>query len=168
MGQIQGSVTFICMCVYVVQHKSQGSIYVNGTPVEEIREWYIANTGYVLQLALPYYEELTVRENLTLAAQLKLPKNYTLREKFERVEQVMEVVRSCIILYQCDVVHISIMLYHVKTGLLELSEMVVGGTVGTGLSGGQKKRLVIALQLLTLPSIIFLDEPTSGMFVYVQ
>ena len=73
----------------------QGFIYVNGTPVEEIREWYIANTGYVLQLALPYYEELTVRENLTLAAQLKLPKNYTLREKFERVEQVMEVVSLC-------------------------------------------------------------------------
>ena len=85
---------FIC----VTQHKPQGSIYVNGTPVEEIREWYIANTGYVLQLALPYYEELTVRENLTLAAQLKLPKNYTLREKFERVEQVMEVVRSYVTL----------------------------------------------------------------------
>ena len=82
----------MCIHVCVTRHKSQGSIFVNGTPVEEIREWYIANTGYVLQLALPYYEELTVRENLTLAAQLKLPKNYTLREKFERVEQVMEVV----------------------------------------------------------------------------
>ena len=77
-------------------HTSKGSIYVNGTPVEEIREWYIANTGYVLQLALPYYEELTVRENLTLAAQLKLSKDYTLREKFERVEQVMEVVNLCV------------------------------------------------------------------------
>ena len=49
----------------------------------------------MLQLALPYYEELTVRENLTLAAQLKLPKDYTMREKFERVEQVMEVVSLC-------------------------------------------------------------------------
>ena len=49
---------------------------------------------YVLQLALPYYEEFTVSDNLVLAAQLKLPKDYTLREKFERVEQVMEVVNS--------------------------------------------------------------------------
>ena len=65
---------------------------MNGVPMDEIRDWYIANTGYVLQLASPYYEELTVRENLTLAAQIKLPSNFTAREKFERVEQVMEVV----------------------------------------------------------------------------
>ena len=49
-----------------------------------------------------------------------------------------------------------------KTGLLQLSKTVVGGTIGPGLSGGQKKRLVVALQLLNLPSVIFLDEPTSG------
>lgn len=70
----------------------QGDIYINGTPIDKIREWYIANTGYVLQLATPYYEELSVRENLTLAAQLKLPNTFTLREKFERIEQVMDVV----------------------------------------------------------------------------
>ena len=72
----------------------QGAIYVNGTPIDDIREWYTANTGYVLQLATPYYEELTVRENLILAAQLTLSKGHTLRAKFERVEQVMQVVRT--------------------------------------------------------------------------
>ena len=60
--------------------------------MEEVRDWYVANTGYVLQLATPYFEELSVRENLTLAAQIKLSKNYTQYEKFERVEQVMIVV----------------------------------------------------------------------------
>ena len=70
---------------------SQGNIFVNGCQVEKNRNWYTSNTGYVLQLAAPYYEELTVRENLTLAAWIKL--HISSREKFQRVEQVMEVVR---------------------------------------------------------------------------
>ena len=70
----------------------QGTVYINGTPIDDIHEWYTANTGYVLQLATPYYEELTVRENLILSAQMKLPSSMTLREKFERVEQAMQVV----------------------------------------------------------------------------
>ena len=72
----------------------QGEIYINGDSINDIREWYIANTGYVLQLATPYYEELTVRENLTLAAQMKLPKSFSLEQKFGRIEQVINVVRE--------------------------------------------------------------------------
>jgi len=60
--------------------------------MEDIKDWYIANSGYVLQLAMPYYEELTVRENLTLAAQMRLP--FSMREKFERIEQVMNEVTN--------------------------------------------------------------------------
>lgn len=64
--------------------------------MEEIRDWYVANTGYVLQLATPYYEELTVRDNLTLAAQIKLRETskFTYKDKFKRVEQVMEIVST--------------------------------------------------------------------------
>ena len=74
--------------------------------MDKIRDWYIYNTGYVLQLATPYYEELTVRENLTLAAQMRLPKTLELQEKFvilktlelqekfDRVEKVMKEVRE--------------------------------------------------------------------------
>ncbi|CAI8009436.1 ABC transporter G family member 8 [Geodia barretti] len=117
---------------------TMGNIFVNGCQVENNRNWYISNTGYVLQLAAPYYKELTVRENLTLAAWVKL--HISSKEKFQRVEQVMEV-----------------------TGLMDLADTVVGGATGPGLSGGQKRRLVVALQLLKLPSVIFLDEPTSGL-----
>lgn len=104
-----------------------------------MREWYIANTGYVLQLAAPYYEQLTVRDNLTLAAQIMLS-GMTFAEKFRRVELVMHV-----------------------TGLEKLADTIVGGEVGPGLSGGQKRRLAVALQILKMPSVLYLDEPTSGM-----
>ena len=53
-----------------------------------------------------------------------------------------------------------------QTGLARLANTKVGGNVGPGLSGGQKKRLCIALQLICLPSLIFLDEPTSGMLYH--
>ena len=58
-------------------------------PVEEVQDWYTSSTGYVLQLATPYYDELTARENLMLAAQLRLPKTLSMDEKCERVEQVI-------------------------------------------------------------------------------
>ena len=64
--------------------------------LDDIREWYVTNSGYVLQLAMPYYEELTVRENLTLAAQMRLSSRFTLSQKFERVEQVMYEVSNTV------------------------------------------------------------------------
>ena len=57
-------------------------------------------------------------------------------------------------------------IFKLQTGLQDLANTVVGGATGPGLSGGQKRRLVIALQLLKLPSVIFLDEPTSGNVIH--
>ena len=48
----------------------------------------------MLQLAVPYYEELTVRQNVFFAAHMRLPKRKSHSKKFERVEQILEEVSS--------------------------------------------------------------------------
>lgn len=64
--------------------------------MDDVRDWYIANTGYVLQLATPFYPELTVRENLTLAALMRLPRALSSEERLERIERVMKEVRASV------------------------------------------------------------------------
>jgi ABC-type uncharacterized transport system ATPase subunit len=48
-------------------------------------------------------------------------------------------------------------------GLNSAAEVLVGTPIRKGISGGQKRRLSVASQLITSPKIIFLDEPTSGL-----
>ena len=72
----------------------QGSILVNGSSIEsqDVLTSYISNAGYVRQLATPYYEELTVRENLVLAANLRLVDRMSQAHKIQRVEQIIDEV----------------------------------------------------------------------------
>ncbi len=61
--------------------------------MDQVKDWFTPSTGYVLQLATPYYDELTTRENLMLAAQIRLPRTFTMRQKCERVEQMITEVK---------------------------------------------------------------------------
>ena len=67
----------------------QGRVYINGVGLGRVQDWYACKIGYVLQLAVPYYEELTVRQNLFFAAHMRLPKGTSISEKCERVEQII-------------------------------------------------------------------------------
>ena len=76
-------------------------MFVNGVSLDRVQDWYAHKVGYVLQLAVPYYEELTVRQNLFFAAHMRLPKKMSFRRKFERVEQILaEVCQSIFLIDQ--------------------------------------------------------------------
>ncbi|XP_055710760.1 ATP-binding cassette sub-family G member 4 [Phlebotomus papatasi] len=80
-------------------------------------------------------ELLTVLENMRIAADFKLGPHYPIQEKDARIEDILTVL-----------------------GLYEHQFTLAGR-----LSGGQKKRLSIALELISNPTIMFLDEPTTGL-----
>ncbi|XP_055387356.1 ATP-binding cassette sub-family G member 4 [Condylostylus longicornis] len=84
------------------------------------------------------HELLTVVENMRCAAELKLGKNLSYELKERRIEEILLIL-----------------------GLYEHSD-----TLAKKLSGGQKKRLSIALELINNPTIMFLDEPTTGLDSY--
>jgi ABC transport system ATP-binding/permease protein len=116
----------------------EGEIRINGFDLHRERDRVHGMIGYVSQDDL-LIEELTVYENLFFNAQLCFA-NLTRAEIHDRV---------------MDVLH--------NLGLDQRKDLRVGSTLDKIISGGQRKRLNIALELIREPAILFLDEPTSGL-----
>ncbi len=117
---------------------SNGEIVINGHKLTKDNEALQGVIGYVPQEDL-LKEELTVFENLYFNARLCFS-HLTKHEVTKLVEQA---------LYDFD--------------LVEARDLVVGTPLNKIISGGQRKRLNIALELIREPSILFVDEPTSGL-----
>ena len=117
--------------------KLRGTIKINGKKVETMAD-YKSVIGYVMQedLMLPTF---TPRETFRFITDMRLPFK-TSEEKDALVESMID-----------------------SLGLKKASETYVGNSLIRGLSGGEKKRTSVGVELLINPSLIFLDEPTTGL-----
>ena len=86
------------------------------------------------------WSSLTVSESLMYAAELRLPSGWPSIRRMARVDAVIATL-----------------------GLRHVADTPVGGAARRGLSGGERKRLCIGLELLSFPRLMLLDEPSSGL-----
>jgi len=117
---------------------TSGEVLINGINIHSEKEQIEGLIGHVSQDDL-LIEELTVYQNLYYNAKLCFD-NYTEQELQEAVLDVLE-----------------------NLGLYEIRDIEVGSPLNKKISGGQRKRLNIALELIREPAVLFLDEPTSGL-----
>jgi ABC-type multidrug transport system ATPase subunit len=117
---------------------SKGQVLVNGYDIHTERDAIRGLIGHVPQDDL-LIEELTVFQNLFYSAKLCFG-NLSDEEIGEKVTRLIH-----------------------SLGLYETKDLKVGNPLDKTISGGQRKRLNIALELIREPSILFVDEPTSGL-----
>ncbi len=118
---------------------TSGVVRINGEDLYSIYDTLRGSIGYVPQDDI-VHPELTVFEAVRYSAKFRLPPDYSEEEITARVEQTIK-----------------------DLGLEGVKNLQIGKPEKKILSGGQRKRVNIALELVTDPVILFLDEPTSGL-----
>ncbi|KAL9607397.1 MAG: hypothetical protein Q9167_007687 [Letrouitia subvulpina] len=131
-----GKTTFVNVLMGKKAHTG-GITKINGV-VGDIKK-YKKIIGYVPQddIVIP---ELTVRENILHSARIRLPASWSDAD----IQKHVDILISCL------------QLAHIK-------DFVVGSAVTPIISGGQRKRVSIGIELAAAPMALFLDEPTSGL-----
>ncbi|XP_021594312.1 pleiotropic drug resistance protein 3 [Manihot esculenta] len=114
-----------------------GEISIDGYP--KVQDAFARISGYCEQTDI-HSPQITVEESLAYSAWLRLPSEIDRKTKSEFVNEVLEIIE----------------LDGIKDSLVGLPGM-------SGLSTEQRKRLTIAVELVANPSIIFMDEPTTGL-----
>jgi len=117
---------------------SSGRVFINGVNIHTQKHHIEGVIGYVPQDDL-LIDELTVFQNLYYAAKLSFG-NHTRIQLSKLVHDVLS-----------------------NLGLLETGNLKVGSPMEKTISGGQRKRLNIGLELLREPAVLYVDEPTSGL-----
>ncbi|XP_072039146.1 broad substrate specificity ATP-binding cassette transporter ABCG2-like [Amphiura filiformis] len=113
-----------------------GTVLINGGPQPED---FRLLSGYVVQDDV-VTGTLSVRENLAFSAALRLPPSVTAKEREQRVEDVIQ-----------------------ELGLQDCADSKVGCEFVRGISGGERKRTNVGMELIIKPIFLFMDEPTTGL-----
>jgi ABC-type multidrug transport system ATPase subunit len=138
MGASGAGKTTLLNILAGLEKPNKGQIKINGFDIHTEKRKVEGVIGYVSQDDL-LIEELTVYQNLYYNAKLCFA-NLSETEIDFRVMKVLE-----------------------DLGLDQRKDLKVGSVLDKKISGGQRKRLNIALELVRQPAILFLDEPTSGL-----
>ncbi|KAG4109988.1 hypothetical protein ERO13_D13G021150v2 [Gossypium hirsutum] len=120
---------------------SKGSLKGNITLNDEVVESRVLKSisAYVMQHDL-LFPMLTVEETLMFAAEFRLPRTMSKSKKRTRVQALID-----------------------QLGLRNATETVIGDEGHRGVSGGERRRVSIGVNIIHDPIILFLDEPTSGL-----
>lgn len=138
MGASGAGKTTLLNVLTGLNEPTSGQILINGINLHKEKEKLEGVIGYIPQDDL-LIEELTVFQNLYYNAKL------CFNDKTE--EEIVELVNKTL----------------TNLGLFERKDLKVGSPMNKMISGGQRKRLNIALELIREPSILLVDEPTSGL-----
>ncbi|CAF3674887.1 unnamed protein product [Rotaria socialis] len=113
-----------------------GRVLVDGLPLPSSFKYMV---GYVVQDDI-ISGTLTVRENLIFSANVRLPTSVSQEERQDRVNRIIT-----------------------QLGLEACADTRIGTEFLRGVSGGERKRACIGMELVLSPKILFLDEPTTGL-----
>lgn len=138
MGASGSGKTTLMNVLSGIEKPFTGTVTINGINVHESSKASKALIGYIAQDDF-LFEDLTVYQNLYYSAKLCY-KDKSEEEIISRVNKTLT-----------------------NLGLFEIRNIRVGSPLNKKISGGQRKRLNIALELIREPSVLFVDEPTSGL-----
>jgi ABC-type multidrug transport system ATPase subunit len=138
MGASGAGKTTLLNALSGIETVTEGQVLINGININTEKDKIKGLIGYIPQDDL-LIEELTVFENLFYNAKLCFKD----LSDTKITELVMKVLNSL--------------------GLAERKDLKVGNPLQKTISGGQRKRLNIGLELIREPAVLFVDEPTSGL-----
>ncbi|KAL6980442.1 ABC transporter G member 16 [Sarracenia purpurea var. burkii] len=121
----------------IAKGRLKGTVTLNGEKLESRLQKVIS--AYVMQDDL-LFPMLTVEETLMFAAEFRLPRTLSKSKKMMRVQALID-----------------------QLGLRNAAKTMIGDEGHRGVSGGERRRVSIGVDIIHDPIILFLDEPTSGL-----